>query len=111
MKRMFFSLTLLLTGFLCSTASAGDNWPDFRGPTMDGHSDAKDLPLEWSEQKNIRWKTPIAGRGWSTPVIWGEQIWLTTATSDGKELFAVCINKESGEVTQRIKVFEVEKPE
>lgn len=103
--------TLLLAFTLCSIARAGDNWPDFRGPTMDGHSDAKELPLEWSEQKNVRWKTAIAGRGWSTPVIWGEQIWLTTATSDGQELYALCLNKESGEVTQRIKVFEVEKPE
>lgn len=109
MTRLLSSLTLLAS--FVSSAGAGENWPDFRGPTMDGHSDAQDLPGEWSEQKNIRWKTALPGRGWSTPVIWGEQIWLTTATSDGKELFALCIDKESGEVTQRIKVFEVVKPE
>ena len=111
MTRSLLLLTLLLAFPLCSIAGAGENWPDFRGPSFDGHSEAKELPLEWSEQKNVRWKTAIAGRGWSTPVIWGEQVWLTTATSDGKELFALCVNKESGEVTQRIKVFEVEKPE
>lgn len=109
MKKYLLPLVVLIsTGW---SATAAENWPDFRGPAMDGHSDAKELPLEWSEQKNIRWKTAIAGRGWSTPVIWGEQIWLTTATSDGKELYALCLNKESGEVTRRIKVFEVEKPE
>lgn len=102
-------MTLLAS--ISASASAVENWPDFRGPSMDGHGDAKDLPLEWSEQKNVRWKTAIAGRGWSTPVIWGEQVWLTTATSDGKELYALCVSKESGEVTQRIKVFEVAKPE
>ena len=111
MTRTFCQVNLLLTFLLGPFAFANDNWPDFRGPAMDGHSDAKNLPLEWSEQKNIRWKTPIAGRGWSTPVIWGDQIWLTTATSDGKELYVLCLNKESGEVTRRIKVFEVEKPE
>ncbi len=109
MKQILLPLIVLVLA--CRNASTAENWPDFRGPTMDGHSDAKDLPLEWSEQKNIRWKTAIAGRGWSTPVIWGDQIWLTTATSDGKELYALCIHKESGEVTRRIKVVEVEKPE
>ncbi len=109
MTRSFLCLTLLVC--FGAVASAAENWPDFRGPAMDGHSDAQELPLEWSEQKNIRWKTAIAGRGWSTPVIWGEQIWLTTAISDGKELYALCVHKESGEVTQRIKVFEVAKPE
>ncbi len=102
---------MLLAFSIGSVSFAGDNWPDFRGPNMDGHSDAKELPLEWSEQKNVRWKTAIVGRGWSTPVIWGDQVWLTTATSDGKELYALCLNKENGEVTKRIKVFEVEKPE
>ncbi|MGI8981387.1 MAG: PQQ-binding-like beta-propeller repeat protein [Pirellulaceae bacterium] len=109
MARLVFLLPLLVA--VVSSAGAGENWPDFRGPAMDGHSDAKELPLEWSEQKNVRWKTAIAGRGWSTPVIWGEQIWLTTATSDGKELYALCVDKASGAVAQRIKVFEVAKPE
>ncbi len=109
MTRSILIMTLLAS--FSASATAGENWPDFRGPAMDGHSDAQELPLEWSEQKNVRWKTAIAGRGWSTPVIWGEQIWLTTATSDGKELYALCVHRESGEVTQRIKVFEVVKPE
>src|ERR1700674_607463 len=68
-----------------------DNWPQFRGPHGDGHADAKGVPTHWSETENIRWKTAIHGRGWSSPVIWGSQIWLTTARPDGKEKFAVCV--------------------
>lgn len=54
-------------------------WPQFRGPGGQGHATARDLPLTWSETENVAWKTPLPGRGWSSPVIAGKQIWLTTA--------------------------------
>ena len=54
----------------------------------DGISTSTNLPLRWSEQQNVKWKTPIHGRAWSSPVIWGQQVWLTTATTNGQELFA-----------------------
>ncbi len=95
---------------LCLPLSAQDNWPQFRGPTGDGHSNAKGVPREWDETKNVRWKTPIHGRGWSSPVIWGKQIWMTTAAPEGKELFAVCVDRESGKVLHDLKVFDVETP-
>jgi len=66
-------------------------WPQFRGPNGDGVSSATGLPLSWSETENVRWKTPIHGRAWSSPVILGNQVWMTTATPDGKELFAVAV--------------------
>ncbi len=88
-----------------------ENWPQFRGPNGDGHSDAHGLPLTWSEQQNVKWKTPIHGRAWSSPVIWGSQIWLTTATEDGKELFAICVDRDSGKVIHDVKLFDVEKPQ
>ena len=69
-------------------ALAGENWPEFRGPTADGHSDSVGVPLTWSETENVAWKTPIHDRGWSSPVVWGTQVWLTTATEDGRKLFA-----------------------
>jgi hypothetical protein len=85
--------SLLLVGLLTSAAlgaaAAADNWPQFRGPTGDGHAEAKGLPITWSETENIRWKTAIHDKGWSSPVLWGDQLWLTTATADGKQLFAV----------------------
>lgn len=87
------------------------NWPQFRGPTGDGHSTARRLPLTWSETQNVVWKTPIHDLGWSSPVIWANQIWVTTATEDGRELFAVCSDRDSGKVSHDVKVFETEQPE
>ena len=79
-------------------------WPDWRGPTADGRSDAVGLPLTWSETENIVWKTPIHDLGHSTPVVWGDRIWLTTAVEDGSALFAVCLDLNSGEVIHNIEV-------
>ena len=89
-----FTLFLILAA---QVASAG--WPEFRGPTRDGHApkDAK-LPTEWSEEKNVTWKTEIHGLGWSTPAILGDQVWLTTATPDGKHQSVICIDKKSGKI-------------
>jgi outer membrane protein assembly factor BamB len=67
--------------------------------------------LHWSETSNVVWKTAIHGKGWSSPVVWGPQIWLTTATEDGRELFAVCVDRETGEVRRDLKVFEVPNPQ
>ena len=82
-----------------------NHWPDWRGPTSDGRSDATNLPLNWSEAKNIVWKTRIHDLGHSTPIVWGDQVWLTTATEDGRTLYAVCIDLNSGEVIYDIEVF------
>lgn len=89
----------------------GENWPQFRGPTGDGRTEATGLPLTWGESKNVRWKTPIHDRGWSSPVVWGEQIWLTTATEDGHKVFAVCVDLQTGRVVHDLKVFDVAQPE
>ena len=62
-------------------------WPQFRGPDGNGVSTATGLPIAWSETQNVRWKTPIHGRAWSSPVILGRQVWLTTATPDGSRQF------------------------
>lgn len=88
---------------------AQDHWWQFRGPNGDGHSSSTGLPLKWNE-KNIVWKTPIHDRGFSSPVIWGEQIWMTTATKKGHKLFAVCVDKTTGEIVHDQLVFEVEAP-
>ena len=92
-------------------AAGGETWPEFRGPSGDGHADSRGLPLTWSETENIAWKTAIPGYGWSSPVIWHDQIWLTTATPDGREMFAVCVDRESGRVVRHIKVFDTPNPE
>ena len=102
--------TLLLVLAHCTTAlRAGENWPQFRGPRGDGISDAKALPLSWSETNHVVWKTPIHGRSWSSPVVWGNQVWVTTANDDGTELFAVCLARETGKVVHDLKLFQLAK--
>ena len=88
---------------LSVTAALGqDQWWQFRGPHGNGHVQAPNLPLNWTEDKNIAWKTPIHDRGWSSPVIWNNQIWLTTATADGSKMFAVCVDKSTGRILHDI---------
>jgi outer membrane protein assembly factor BamB len=103
-------LALFLSLFLVTPSRAGENWPEFRGPTADGQSRATGLPVTWSETENIRWKTAIHDKGWASPVIWDRQVWMTTAREDGKELFAVCVDLDSGKVLHDVKVFDIEKP-
>jgi outer membrane protein assembly factor BamB len=100
------SLASLLS--ISIVAVAADNWPEFRGPHGDGRSDATKLPLNWSETENIRWKTAIHDKGWSSPVIWGNQVWLTTATETGDKLYAVGLDIESGKVIHDVLLFEVQ---
>jgi outer membrane protein assembly factor BamB len=86
-------------------------WPQFRGPAGDGVASGRGLPLTWSEQSNVRWKTKVHGRAWSSPVILDGQIWMTTATQDGRELFAVAVDQESGRVLHDLELFHVLKPQ
>lgn len=92
-------------------ARAAENWPQFRGPDGTGHSDARGLPLNWSESKNVVWKTPIHDRGWSSPVVFGKQIWLTSATKDGKQLFVFVVDRDNGKVVKDWKLFDVAEPQ
>jgi len=108
---MRFKLAILFIVVTGSFVWGGDKWPEFRGPTSDGHSDAKGLPVQWSESKNITWKTAIHGQGWSSPVVWGKQIWMTTATKDGQKMYAVCVNLDTGKIEHDIKIFETENPQ
>jgi outer membrane protein assembly factor BamB len=102
---------LLCAAVFAGHAFAGDHWPQFRGPRGDGHSDARGLALTWSEDKNVKWKTPIHGRAWSSPVIWDRQVWLTTARADGKVLSVLCVDRDTGQVLRDQKLFDVEKPQ
>lgn len=94
-----------------SSLFAAENWPEYRGPTGDGHSDAKGLPVTFGEGDQVKWKREIHGKGWSSPVIWGPQVWLTTATEDGTELSVLCVDKESGKVLRDEVLFRVATPQ
>jgi outer membrane protein assembly factor BamB len=62
-----------------TSLSADDNWPQFRGPGSRGTSDERDLPETWSKTENVAWATKIAGRGWSSPIVWGDKVFVTSA--------------------------------
>ena len=119
------SLALLIVSSLTTVGSAA-NWPQWRGPDGSGISNEKNLPSEWTPTKNIKWKTPINGRGHSSPIVWGNRVFVTTAvegelvpgakavkhTSDGKEFLhpdsvgadrkhqfkVIALNGESGKI-------------
>ena len=96
MSFLFLILSLLVTA---------DDWPQFRGPTGQGVSEERGLPLTWSENKNVRWKVAIPGRGWSSPVVQGDRVWLTTATEEGKSLRAIAIDRNTGSVLLNVEIF------
>lgn len=97
--------------FLSGAVHAQETWPQFRGPTGQGHSPAATVPVEWSETKNIAWKTPVPGLGWSSPVTGAGRVWLTTATGDRElSLRALAYDAASGRETVNVEVFRVRNP-
>jgi hypothetical protein len=130
-RQLTLSLMLgIATGLACMAggraAAEGDDWPQFRGPTGDGVSTGKGVPLSWSESESIAWKVAVPGRGRSSPVILGNRIWLTTAieqnlqrkrigpddmqVADRVSLGVVCLNRADGQLLWQVTLFEVEKP-
>ena len=107
--RVLLAVAVLL-GAVVTSASAAD-WTDWRGPTQEGRTESTGLPLRWSETENITWKTMIHDWGHSTPVVLGQQIWLTSAREDGKELYALCVDLASGAVVHDLPVFTVDAPQ
>ncbi|MDP6444216.1 MAG: PQQ-binding-like beta-propeller repeat protein [Pirellulaceae bacterium] len=110
-QRLLRQLCFLLA--TCSAAAAraddnGHNWPQFRGPRGNG-SATGNPPSEFGEGKNMLWKRPVGGKGWSSPVVWGEQVWITTAPADGLKMYAICLDRKTGDVVHDSLVFENEK--
>ena len=90
---------------LCASLRA-EEWTQFRGPTGQGHSSESGLPLEWSESRNVVWKTPVPGSGWSSPVVAGGRVWLTTAVKErGTSLRVLAFDVESGREVVNTQVF------
>src|SRR5690349_5837819 len=89
-------------------ASTQEDWPQFRGPDGQGHSLERGLPLEWGESRNVRWKSPIAGLGWSSPVVANGKVWLTSAVEQrGISLRAFAFDVETGKEVVNIEVFKI----
>jgi outer membrane protein assembly factor BamB len=81
-----------------------ENWTHFRGSNLDGIAANENIPLKWDDS-TIKWKTTIHDKGYSSPVIYGNQVWVTTATANGKELYAVCLDFQTGKIIYDIRVF------
>ncbi|MHC4438874.1 MAG: outer membrane protein assembly factor BamB family protein [Planctomycetota bacterium] len=109
-----YLITLVI--LIAPTMSSGD-WPEFRGPSgngmasIPGSSKTTGIPLRWSKTENIRWKTSIPHKGWSTPVVMNNQVWLTTATLDGHDFFVICVDAKSGVILLNKKLFHADNPE
>ena len=96
------------------TASSDLPWPNRNGPNADGHvaaADSKGLPIKFSEDNGIEWKTKLPHFGHSTPVIGDGKIWLTAATKDGKQQFVLCVDEASGGILHQKLLFENDAPE
>ena len=78
--------------------STAENWPGFRGPTRQGISNEKGLPTQWSESSNIVWKTPIPGDGWSSPIVFDDHVFVTTATEEGASYRLLCLDRKTGAI-------------
>ena len=99
-------LVLAMTGL----GRAMENWPQFRGPDGQGHADEAKLPTMWSTNQNVTWRTALPGTGWSSPVVWSNQIWMTTATEGGRSLRALCVDKTNGKLLHDVEIFKRDKP-
>jgi outer membrane protein assembly factor BamB len=108
MHRLLLASSLTLT--LALTLSA-DDWPQFRGPTAQGHADAVNLPTEWDAKRNVAWRTEIPGLGWSSPVVVSGRVYLTTAVPGTvtrqvpQSLRALCLDAATGAVVWDVEVF------
>ena len=82
----------------CSKSETIENWAQFRGPNTQGISQAKDLPVTWSTEENIAWKTDLPGEGWSSPIVWNNHIFLTTATEEGANCHVIALDRKTGKI-------------
>jgi len=110
MNRIYFLLAIAVTPVLGNPLPAAD-WPEFRGPTADGHYQGPELPTRWDAKTNIAWAQPIPGLGWSSPAIVGGMIFLTTATPGtvaerNQSLRALCLDTKTGKIVWNVEVFQ-----
>ena len=96
---------------LAGTSQLAADWTQFRGPDGTGVARDTGVPLAWSESANVTWKTAIHGRAWSSPVVLGSQVWVTTATEDGRKLSALALDRETGKILFDLALFDVATPQ
>ena len=104
MSRLF--RFVLLAGFLAVLPSArAENWPEFRGPGRQGISGEKNLPIKWGKSENIAWSSAVPGVSWSTPIVWDNRVFLTTATDEGQSCRVLALDAATGKTVWDREVF------
>ncbi|HWH68847.1 MAG TPA: PQQ-binding-like beta-propeller repeat protein [Candidatus Sulfotelmatobacter sp.] len=94
----FRALSLLALLLALPITSRGETWPQFRGPTGQGLSTETNLPIHWSATENLAWKTPIPGDSWSSPIVWNDRVFVTTATDNGVSCHVLCLDRAQGKI-------------
>jgi outer membrane protein assembly factor BamB len=109
-KSFLFAFAALAVSWciVAPVAAQAENWPCFRGPTRQGRSEAKDLPLTWSATENIKWKSPVPGEGWSSPIVWQDTIFLTSTEESGLSCRVLCFDATTGGLRWNREVFRQE---
>ena len=109
LQRVFLTSMVFSLLLAAQLVLAAEDWPQFRGPGGQGHSSETGLPIEWSETKNVAWKVPVPGRGWSSPVVAGGRVWLTSATNVQRDtsLRLMAFEAETGKPALDVEVFRV----
>ena len=83
---------------LLAIPSTAANWPNWRGPDNNGISSEKNLPVQWNENKNIRWRVPLPDRGNSTPIVWGQRVFITQAVEKENRRTVMCFDRANGKL-------------
>src|SRR5579871_6245896 len=106
---------VVLLGQLLAAAAFAEDWTEFRGPTGQGTSTATGLPTHWGSDQNVVWNRELPGKGWSSPIVLGKKLYLTTAVPVGdggdaapQSLRAICLDAEKGNVLWNVEVFQQE---
>ena len=99
MKTVLIGLLVLGVAFIVAQSTArGENWPGWRGPRGDGTILETSVPTQWSGTDHVVWKTPLPGSGYSSPVVWGDRIFLTTAIVETKDRMLLSLDRKTGKI-------------
>ncbi len=104
-------LVLIVSHIFLACSFEPQHWTQFRGSNMDGRAIVETAPLKWSETDNVVWKVPVDGLGWSSPVVYGNQIWLTSAEKEGHEFYTLCFDFETGKLLDKKILFTAKEPQ
>ena len=104
--RVAWSARIISLAVCFLSVASAENWPGFRGPTRQGVSSETNLPLQWSQASNVLWKTPTTGSAWSSPIVWGDRIFLTAAADGGSSCHVLSLDARTGKVVWDKHVFD-----